>query len=40
MRIDVDTVQDVDLLRQIIRLQEAENARLHKRLEELVCKLA
>ena len=40
MRIDVDTVQDVDLLRQIIRLQEAENARLHKRLEELVRKLA
>jgi transposase len=39
MRLDVDTVQDVALLRQVIHLQEAENARLHKRIEELVKRL-
>ena len=36
MRLDVETVQDVELLRQVIRLQEAEITRLHKRLAELV----
>lgn len=40
MRLDVDTVQDVALLRQVIHLQEAEIARLHKRLAELVRRLA
>jgi transposase len=40
MRLDVDTVQDVALLRQVIHLQEAEIARLHKRLAELVGRLA
>lgn len=40
MRLDVDTVQDVALLRQVIHLQEAEIARLHKRLGELVRRLA
>jgi len=40
MRLDVDTVQDVALLRQVIRLQEAEITRLHKRLAELVRRLA
>ena len=32
MRLDVNTVQDVALLRQVIHLQEAEIQRLHKRL--------
>lgn len=40
MRLDVDTVQDVTLLRQVIHLQEAENARLHARLAELTRRLA
>lgn len=40
MRLDVDTVQDVALLRQVIRLQEAEITRLHKRLAELTGRLA
>ncbi len=40
MRLNVDTVQDVALLRQVIHLQEAEIARLHKRLEQLTGKLA
>lgn len=40
MRIDVDKVQDVTLLRQVIHLQEAENARLHQRLSELTRRLA
>lgn len=40
MRLDVDTVKDVALLRQVIHLQEAEIARLHKRLAELVRRLA
>lgn len=40
MRLDVETVQDVALLRQVIRLQEAEIERLHKRLAELVRRLA
>lgn len=40
MRLDVDTVQDVALLRQVIHLQDAEIARLHKRLAELTARLA
>src|SRR5215213_3939785 len=40
MRLDVETVQDVALLRQVIRLQEAELTRLHKRLAELTRRLA
>lgn len=40
MRLDVDTVQDVTLLRQVIRLQESEIARLHKRLSDLSRRLA
>lgn len=40
MRLDVETVQDVALLRQVIRLQEAEIGRLHKRLGELTQRLA
>jgi transposase len=40
MRLDVETVQDVALLRQVIHLQEAEIARLHKRLADLVRRLA
>ena len=40
MRLDVDTVQDVALLRQVIHLQEAEIARLHKRLCALCARLA
>ena len=40
MRLDVDTVQDVALLRQVIHLQEAEIQRLHKRLAELARRLA
>lgn len=40
MRLDVDTVQDVALLRQVIHLQEAEIGRLHKRLAELTRRLA
>ena len=40
MRLDVETVQDVALLRQVIRLQEAEITRLHKRLAELTQRLA
>jgi transposase len=40
MRLDVNTVQDVALLRQVIHLQEAEIARLHKRLAQLVARLA
>ena len=40
MRLDVDTVQDVALLRQVIHLQEAELVRLHARLSVLTQKLA
>lgn len=40
MRLDVNTVQDVALLRQVIHLQEAEIQRLHKRLAELARRLA
>ncbi|MFO0574258.1 MAG: IS66 family transposase [Polyangia bacterium] len=40
MRLDVDTVEDVALLRQVIRLQEAEITRLHRRLQELTRRLA
>lgn len=40
MRLDVNTVQDVALLRQVIHLQEAEIARLHKQLVALTARLA
>src|SRR5262245_35601907 len=40
MRLDVDKVQDVTLLRHVIHLQEAEISRLHRRLQELTKRLA
>ena len=40
MRLDVNKVQDLALLRQVIHLQDAEITRLHKRLAELTRRLS